>query len=530
MRQWDREAVEFGIPDIMLMENASRSAVYLLEELTASIPHKNILVLMGGGNNGGDAICMARILRNHGARVKVAHIKDLSGLKGAALFHTELAKKDGVDFIRLDPLNLDNMRWSLKLANFIPDIVIDGLIGVSLHGALTRELARLIEDINYYVAECRAFMFAIDVPSGLDANTGQAMPRAIEAHATGCMAFAKRGLVLPQARQYTGDLFICDIGMPLDIQRNVKPETRLLDGRLLLNGARALKNSYKNTYGHVLVIGGQNGTSGAAHLAALGALRAGAGLVTVCAPAGSINEVKGMRAEIMTLGIGEGSQWPPILPEELIRLVCHCDSLVIGPGMGRDSDSARFLDAILDLSDRPATVFDADALWHLAQNSHWLERLNGRDVITPHPLEAARLLDMEVGSVEEDRITSHKKLMQKMKAVVVLKGAGTLIGQTGSFSLLCPYDVPQLAAGGSGDVLSGITGAHLVKIYTDVPVMQNVACAVMRHVCAGKILAEKFPDRGCLASDIANTVCHTAPYIESLDKTALNRGLTPWPK
>lgn len=529
MQSWDRQTVDFGLPEQLLMENASRSAIKLLESLAGPLNGKNILSLMGGGNNGGDAVCMARILHDQGACALVAHTKNLDELKGAARFHTDLALKDEVPFKKLDPADFQEFLLYLERIGFKPDIILDGLIGVALRGALSEEMRILIEKINFYIECIKPFVLAIDVPSGLNANTGEPMPAAVKAQATACMAFAKKGLVLPCSRSYTGQVYVCDIGMPKILASTRIPDLYLLDGRALLSAAEPPQNAYKNLFGHVVVIGGQDGLSGAARLASMAALRSGAGLVTACAPQASIYQVKGGLAEIMTLAAGEGENWPSAVPGRLAALIQNSQALAIGPGLGRGLDAAEFLHSLLTLPYRPRAVLDADALFHLAENPHWLSMLSENDVITPHPGEAARLLNRPTRDLEKERLAALTELMEKVKAVVVLKGANTLIGKGALPALLCPFDIPQMAIGGAGDVLTGCLAAGLAKRAGEEDTVIVSAKAVISHVCAGMICARKYPQRGALASDLANALAHAHEFVNSLDQTDLIRGLAPWP-
>lgn len=530
MQKWDMDAINFGLPATLLMENASRSALKLLFALQGPMQGKKVLAFMGGGNNGGDSVCLARIMQDQGIQVLVAHTRSLDDLTGAARFHADLALKDKVQFYSLDPAAFPEFRDFMREKNFVPDVILDGLVGLALRGELSPEMIQLIDNINFYTAECRAFMLALDVPSGLNADTGQPMPTAIRAHATASMAYAKKGLVLPNARPYTGSLHVCDIGMPKVLAAERIPDLYMLDGRLLLSPARLPENSYKNVFGHVTVIGGNKGLSGAAHLASLAALRSGAGLVTACAPPSSIGSVKASLAELMIIPVGEHDNWPSDIPENLGNLLQSSSALVIGPGMGRDDNSSLFLHSLLVLENRPPAVFDADALYILSQMSNWKSLLTEKDVITPHPGEAAKLLDCSISDLERDRIKGLLKLMENLSATVVLKGVNTLIGQSSLPALLCPYDIPQMAIGGAGDVLSGCIAALLARRNNKEPVILSCAKAVIKHIFAGMICAQNYPERGALASDLANALAHVHDLLSSLDTYSLKEGLMPWPK
>lgn len=530
MRAWDAQAVNFGIPDSLLMENAARSAIQVLSSSYGSFAGKNILLFMGSGNNGGDAACIARILHDHNHRVLVAHTKRLEELKGAAAFHSGLATKDSVNFYHLIPEDFQALLRYLRKIDFAPDIIIDGLIGISLHGQLSDPIANLINEINYFASSHQLFVLSIDVPSGLNADTGLPMPCAIRANVTATMAFAKKGLVLTNAKNYVGDLYICDIGMPKIQEQERKAELKLLDARLLLTRNSLPKNSHKNTFGHVILIGGKQGLSGAAHIAAFGALRTGAGLLTACAPPASVNQVKGNIPEIMTLKLGQADSWPEEVPENLKKLIDKSQTLAIGPGMGRDQNSEAFLHSLLLLKERPPTVLDADALFLLAKNPEWFGLLRSTDVLTPHPGEAALLLNCSVKQLEADRLKAILSLQEKLTAVVVLKGVNTLVGQKAMPTLLCPFDVPQMAIGGSGDALCGCIAAILADKSNSMPTLISASLGVIKHICAGLICTREFPQRGALASDLANAFAKVAEFVASLDKKPLEAGLAPWPK
>lgn len=529
MQSWDKACVDFGLPDTMLMENASRSALRLLSYLKGPLHNKKILVLMGGGNNGGDAVCMARLLHDLGADTWVAHAKNLTDLKGACRFHAGLAAKDGIKFFKLNPSSFPECAEYLRRISFTPDIILDGLIGAALQGELSEGMKNLIQSINYFAAASKAFVLALDVPSGLSANTGAPMPCAIKAHATAAMAFAKKGLVLTKAREYTGKVYVCDIGMPIALDSERMPDLHLIDGRLVLSQPALPGNSYKNLFGHVTVIGGQGGLSGAARLASLAALRAGAGLVTACSPPGSISQIKSGFPELMTLAAGNGDAWPKDIPDDLASLIKSSQALVIGPGMGRDGSAAAFLRSLLAMPDRPRAVIDADALFHLANYPDWLGMLTENDVITPHPGEAARLLNISADGLNEDRLGSLARLMGMTKAAVILKGADTLAGRGGLPALLCPYDVPQMAIAGAGDVLSGCLGAMLARRDLNEDSLLSCARAVTLHVGAGLLCAQKYPGRGALASDLAECLAHAREFLQSQDQSALLEGQVPWP-
>ena len=541
------------------MENAARAALDVLRVYRPELTGLRIWLLMGSGNNGGDAACLARHLLDAGAEPLVLHTRPLSACKGACGRHVRIARAAGVTFERCRP--------AFFRGTSLPHIIIDGLLGTGFSGTLRPDALELVRTVN--ALPNQPFVLALDIPSGLDGRTGLAMPEAIRASATVSFAAAKPGLVLPHARPWTGALHVRAIGIPLAVQRTAPCSFYALDGRSLSPLAQILPDGFKNSYGHVLIIGGAPGLGGAAHLAARAALRAGAGLITATAPDAGIADIKNGWPEIMTLPLGElQREWPVALPEELIELVTRCAALVVGPGMGRGNDAADFIDALLRLSHRPPTVFDADALVLLAGRPDLLERIGEHDVLTPHPGEAAALLGCTAAEIQADRQGSLARLCDMCRGVVVLKGAASLVGQAQAPTLLCPYDVPQLAVGGSGDVLAGCTGGLLARMLPAMRIQDKTVVphatikqhsntakileaeilqpahmlagqAVALHALAGKSLAEQWPLRGNTPSAVADALPHAlSAYAGSFvtdnatptDTRDPKDDILPWPR
>ncbi|MCR5257210.1 MAG: NAD(P)H-hydrate dehydratase [Desulfovibrio sp.] len=489
MKAWDQESVRLGVPEAVLMENAARAALAVLKTGIPNLAGKHIALFMGGGNNGGDAACLARQLLDAGAHPMVFCAKNPSSLKGAARLHARAAAACGVPFASLRGWNA---RWW--------DAVVDGLVGTGFQGELKEDMLRLVQQINQLPNH--PFVLALDVPSGLDARTGKACPEAIVATATATFAAAKPGLAVPEAAQWTGRLVVCDIGLPLRVRRELPASARLIGAKAAAQLPGVKPQAHKNTYGHVLVLGGARGLGGASQMACLGALRAGAGLVTGAAPASSVASVKGPYAEIMVRALETSECWPADT-RAVDDLIEQVQAVCIGPGMGTGDDAARFLLRVLAHRKRPALVADADALNLLAKHSAMLSHLRRGDVLTPHPGEAARLLGVSPQEVQADRFEAARKLAELSRAAVVLKGAGTIVALKDAPLLLCPADVPQLACAGSGDLLAGMTAALLAS---GEPTLDAAAKAVVWHASAGRLVAADFPARGNTAGDIAQAV------------------------
>ena len=367
------------------------------------------------------------------------------------------------------------------------DILVDGLLGTGFSGELREDALELVQRAN---KGRQSFTLALDIPSGLDATSGRPCPKAIVANATATFAAAKPGLILPWARAFTGKLHTVYIGTPQKVQEKAGASFRLLQKKDLACLPKPLPCGYKNAYGHVVIIGGAHGMSGAAHVAARAALRSGAGLVTCACPAFDVKDVRLAMPEIMTRALGEAGEdeWKKRSLGEMADLLARCTSLVVGPGMGRGRDSADFLQALL--CERPSCpmVLDADALMLLSANPKLFAHLEKDDVLTPHPGEAAALLGRHTGDIAQDPFGTVEALAALTGCTVVLKGAATLVRAPNSPTLVCLAGVVASLMGQSAESIAA------------------AALGVVWHGEAGLNLAEKYPNRGNLASEIADAL------------------------
>ncbi|MDE7371129.1 MAG: NAD(P)H-hydrate epimerase, partial [Desulfovibrio sp.] len=383
MRQWDADAAALGLSPAMLMENAGHVALDVLLGHCPDVKGAPVWLFMGSGNNGGDAACIGRLLADRGALPLLFHARPLTDVGGASALHLSLARANGVRTAPLAELPAA-ISDALAARGAPPRILVDGLLGTGFSGTLRPGMQAAIEQVNALSARLPGcFVLAVDIPSGLDAVSGRPSPVAVRAHATVSLAAAKPGLVLPHAAPWVGALHVGDIGMPAPVRRPVRHY--LLDGHALGALPEPAPENYKNSFGHVLVIGGAPGLSGAGHLAAASALRTGAGLVSAAAPASALAAIKSGWPEIMTVALGpEGAAlWPRELPENLLAALGRATALAVGPGMGRGEDAAAFLAALLTLPERPPAVIDADALILLARAPALFSRLTGAGVRAP---------------------------------------------------------------------------------------------------------------------------------------------------
>ncbi|GAB6035514.1 hypothetical protein JCM15519_00730 [Fundidesulfovibrio butyratiphilus] len=507
MNVWDAQSGEcYGLSTEILMENASREALHALAEVFGDVRGRRALLLAGPGNNGGDAVALARHLHDAGASVLLLLARPAEAYQGASGFHLRLARKVGVPVANLEEFDLTR-GLSPGLA---PDLVVDGLLGTGLSGEPRPQFAAWIEAVNALGEH--AFVFSLDIPSGLSGLTGRPAKATVRARATVTFEAAKLGLALPRAKAYVGRLLVRPIGIPRLVREDNPPTHYLLTEALrgLLAAPRA--DMHKGSAGRILILGGSPGLTGAPALCALAALRAGAGLVTVACPKGIEPTLKAGLPDVMTLPLGHGEDWSADLAAQVAERLETVDALAVGPGIGRSAGARAFLDALTAPSvSLPPAVWDADALNWLADQPDPAARLGGNGtVLTPHPGEMARLLGTTIQDVEADRFEAARALARRAKATALLKGPGTVLCADGPgpmAAMVSPFAEPNLAVGGSGDVLSGVIAALLGQGISPLP----AAClGVYWHGLAGRLASVDFPHRGNLASEIAGLLPRAA--------------------
>jgi NAD(P)H-hydrate epimerase len=355
--------------------------------------------------------------------------------------------------------------------------------------------------MNMVGEEC--FVLALDIPSGLCGDTGLPRPEAVRADLTVAFHAAKLGSALPQAAPYVGRLVTRRIGIPRAACLAAPARQEVISEAVFGLLQPPARDLHKGKAGHVLVIGGSEGLTGAAQLCGLGALRAGAGLVTLACPRGVLTEVKAGLPDLMALPLGQGAHWSSGCLDELLPHVSRFDALVIGPGLGRSEGSAAFLAAFakaftqhfsMDMVKAwaPPCIFDADALYHLSQAPALMAELPKNAVLTPHAGEMARILGEGMAGLQADRPAAVRRFTTAHPQVLVLKGAGTLVGQDGRLRL-CPIAAPNLSVGGSGDVLAGVMAACLAR---GIEPALAACLGVYWHGLCGLHLSSQFPGRG----------------------------------
>jgi NAD(P)H-hydrate epimerase len=501
MRAADRRAIDrLGVAGLVLMENAGREAVDLMERAFGPLRGRRVVVLCGRGNNGGDGFVAARHLEARGVRVD-AWLAGAGGeLRGEAAANLAILRQGGVPVREVvetaGGVDLGPLRAALGTA----DLVIDALLGTGTRGAATGLVAAVIATVN----ESGRPVCALDLPSGLSADTGTAEGPAIRARLTVTFGLPKLGLFLGAGAVLAGRVEIADLGVPRDWLATESSVALLEAGDVRAALPPRPLEAHKGRYGHVLVVAGALGKTGAAVLTCRGALRSGAGLVTCALPASQQPVVAGHLPEAMTEALPETVAHTPSAKavDRILELAAARQSLVVGPGAGLDPETQALMREIARETACP-TVIDADGLTALVGQVGLLREARGPRILTPHPGEAARLLGTSAGAVQADRLGSARRLAEASGAVVALKGAGTVVARPDGIATLNPTGNPGMATGGMGDVLSGIVGGLLAQ---GVEVAAATRAAVYLHGLAGDLLAAQTGGAGLLAGEVADLV------------------------
>ncbi len=494
MRELDRRTIEeVGIPGVVLMENAGRGAADLLLSRFAHLAPGPVLVLAGKGNNGGDGFVIARWLRQAGWQVRTVVLAESQDVAGDAAVHLQALRRSGGEVI----FAADDTGLTTALAEQAGSrLVVDALLGTGLSSEVRGLFARAIDWIN---AAGRPVL-AVDIPSGIDPGTGAVLGRAVRADLTVTFGGAKVGQAVYPGAEYAGELAVVDIGIPADLEPSAGDRHRLVDaaeaGALLAPRPAA---GHKGTFGHLLVIAGSMGKSGAAAMAAAGGLRAGAGLVTVACPA-PVQEVLAFKVtEAMTIPLpaSEGALGLPAL--EPIKLVwAGKKAVALGPGLGQAEETFALVRRLVSACPLPL-VLDADGLNAIADCPQILLERTAPAILTPHPGEMARLTGTSIAAIEADRIGAARQFAGRYRVVLVLKGARTVIAFPDGRVRINGSGNPGMASGGMGDVLTGILGGLLAQG------LEATAVAVLGvylHGMAADRLLPAMGDAGMIATDL----------------------------
>jgi NAD(P)H-hydrate epimerase len=493
MRQAEQASEnQFGMPSALLMENAGRALADVARSVAG--PQGRFIVVCGPGNNGGDGLVAARFLQEGGARVSVALVGDRAKMTLEAQRNLQALEAYGVSPRTLDAISRPRAG----------DVVVDAIFGTGLSRAPAGEFAEAIFRI-YRWRKIGVKVVAADVPSGLQSDTGEAFLPYLEADVTVSFGFLKRGQVLEPGASLCGELRRVEIGLsPVTVQGLIGPVLRVveeMDAREVLAPRRS--DSHKGTYGHVLVVAGSRGKSGAAALVARAALRSGAGLVSVATRGDALDAVLSYSPEVMGVPMERAGPLGAADLSSLLEAAEGKDALVIGPGIPRGPETGKLIGELLERVEAPM-VLDADALNAVATDLSVLRRAKRPVILTPHPGEMARLTGRSTKEVQAHRLEVARDFATRHAVTVVLKGARTIIASADGELFVNPTGNSGMATGGSGDVLSGICGAFLAQ---GIRAPDAAWASVYAHGLAGDLAAARSGKVGLIASDIANGLC-----------------------
>lgn len=482
LRDADARAISGGIPGEVLMERAG--SVAAREILAEYPPGSRALVLVGPGNNGGDGMVVARHLGRAGWDVRVAAAGGRGPQSVDAALMVARAADEG---ITVEIADLAEIRRGGR-------IVVDALLGSGAHGAPSGDVGEVVEAL----VQSRAPVVALDVPTGVDADTGATEGMAVRAALTVTFSGDMVGLHVSPGRAHAGRVIVVDIGIPRDIR---SPAAAWLAGDGVIAAIpRRGGDDDKYHAGGVLVVAGAPGMSGAARLCSRAALRAGAGIVVACVPDAVRAEVAAGTPEVMVVGMGtaDAALGEDAL-DEVMRQAARVGAVGLGPGLGRDQATGALVRAILVALQLPL-VLDADGLWHLADDLGALRTRSGPTVITPHAGEAARLLGISRADVDACRLDAARRLAEVSGAVALLKGPGTIIVAPGEEPIVVQGGTPVLATAGTGDVLTGVISALLAR---GMNARDAAVAGAALHARAGVLVGR---GDGTIASDIIESL------------------------
>ena len=511
MKRIDRRAIrEFGLPGTVLMENAAAAALSEMERFFDGLAGTRVGVICGKGNNGGDGLALARRLMIRGVPVRVALLSPFAAVAGEAKVNLSVLRKMDAEIIA--------NASSRQLADLIAwsDILVDAMLGVGLSSPLKGIYALATAKMN----SSGKPVVALDIPTGIDADSGKVLGSAVSADLTVTMALLKRGLVLSPGSEHAGIVRVADIGIPAQAVEQESITHELLDRGYAwgLLGPRK-RESHKGDFGHLLVLAGSLGKAGAAIMTARAALRTGAGLVSVAAPNSLVPIIQQSLSEAMcipaaesidgTLGIGAET--------ELLQAAARMTACALGPGLSTHAETALTVRNLIPRLAVPL-VIDADGLNALAGSLDVLKQAQCPVIVTPHPGEMARLLGVSASQVQQDRIGNASAFAEKYTVTVVLKGAGTVIASPDGSVFINSTGNPGMATGGTGDALTGMIGSLLAQGYT----AEQAAClGVFLHGAAGDLAAGEKGEQGMIAGDLIEKI--PAAFLQVLSNNRKNQ-------
>ena len=506
MRWFDRIAITtFGIPGLILMENAGRAFVDELGRLVGSFSGKSIVVFCGKGNNGGDGFVIARHLVNRNASVSVILLCRRGDVKGDAKKNLDILFR-----MRNGPLlKISEMKSARVLAKHHPDIIVDAIFGTGFSGKVKGVHQKAIEWINRQ----RSYIASVDIASGANASTGNIENLAVKAHSTITMGLAKVGQFVGAGREHSGEVSIADIGIPRHITRPDSKQIFRVSGEdvAAILPKRGL-TAHKYSVGKIFVLAGSRGLTGAPSMCAQAAMRAGAGGVILGVPRSIYNPLVRKLTEVMVIPLEETAEESVSKNalDAITQKIEWADVVVIGPGLSRNEETQRLILHLIPKILRPV-VLDADGLNAVRIDISVVQRRKFPTILTPHVGELGRLMRRKAGEIELNRVAVAREASDKLGSVVVLKGSPSVTAVPDAPSYINSTGNPGMATAGAGDVLTGVIAGLLGQ---GMSAAGAAYCGVFVHGFAGDVAAKRYGQRSLMALDILGEI-HTS--INSLE-------------
>ncbi len=504
MQQVDRTTIEeIGVPGVVLMENAGRATAMEIDKFITS-KSKSAFIFTGRGNNGGDGFVVARHLVNWGWNVRLFLFAEIERLTGDARINGDICRNLGFEMELITPENLKQIDFSDA------DVLVDAILGTGIKGAVRGLAAEGIKLMN----KSGVPIVAVDVPSGLNTDSGNVVGACVRAVMTCTMGLPKIGQLIPAGLNYVGDLRVLEIGFPRHLTENEEIKTELLKQSYITNMLPKRRiDVHKGSCGKVLIVAGSPGMTGAATMSCQSAYLSGAGYVTLAMPhsVSQILEVK--LTEVVKKSLPQsdaGSLHPDALPQ-IVELAEKCDALAIGPGMSQHPQTQELIRSLIKNIENPM-IIDADGLNALAKDISILsQKRSDQIVLTPHIGEMSRLSEISTAELAADRLEISKKMAKKWGVTIVLKGAGSIIAAPDGQVAINSTGNGGMATAGSGDVLTGIIATFLSQ---GLRARQAAQAGVYIHGYAGDRATAAIGQRSLVATDIMNHLSQTFQQIE----------------
>lgn len=511
MRECDRTAIqEYNIPGIVLMENASRGALDIIEKIFGSVRDRSVFIFCGKGNNGGDGFAIARHTINRGAHVHCFLLAPDEQISGDAKTNLTILRKISESTARLTISIIESKSDIETFLSTKPDIIVDALFGTGLTSGITGLSAEIIETIN----RTNIPVAAIDIPSGVNGDTGDVNTVAIKARCTATMGALKRGLLFGRGKEHAGSVHIIDIGIPESIFSSSRAKTFLVEKRDVsrVMPFRAF-DVHKYQVGKVFILAGSIGYTGAAAMASESALRTGAGIVHLGIPK-SLNAILEEKVtEVITIPLDEtsGHSFSIKSFETVMQHINSAHVSIIGPGIGRNEETLELIRKIIAAVERPLVV-DADGLFALIDHPELLKNTIAPIVLTPHIGEFGRLIGRASKEIEGTRVEIARNFAIEHHLTLVLKGAPTITATSTSEIYINATGNPGMATAGMGDVLCGVIGG----LYAQGTTIEEAAwTGVYIHGAAGDEAKREVGEEGLLATDVLHALPQTMMHIKA---------------